>query len=121
MKFPIKINQVLKKPLSIKYYAKKAFSTSFLLLLVLKTIDFTTDIALNVRYYDQLEDFYQYFPNKGSCDESSPIACHFTGKNRMDGSTLFYVSLGIFLLTYFAELMFMKCGFFFAGQMAGKV
>ena len=108
LKFPIKISQILERPLNIKYYAKKAFSTSFLLLLVLKTVDFTTDLALNVRYYDQLEEaFYQYFPNKGSCHENSPMACHFTGKDRMDSSTFFYVSLSIFLLTYFAELMFM--------------
>ena len=107
LKIPIKISEMLKKPLNIKYYAKKAFSTSFFVLMVLKTVDFTTDLALNVRYYKQLEDFYQHFPSKGSCDENSPIDCHFTGKDRMDSSTLFYVSLGIFLVTYFAELIFM--------------
>ena len=73
----------------------------------MKSVDFTTDLALNVQYYNQTEDFSQYFPNKGSCDENSPINCYFTGKDRMDSSAFFYASLNIFLLAYFAQFMFM--------------
>ena len=107
LKIRMRLGGMLKNPLSLRYYMEKAFSTSFILFFILKILNLATDIAWNVEYYIQPEKFYQDFPTTGSCTENFPIACHFTGKDHMDSSILFYVSLSIFLLSYLGDFIFL--------------
>ena len=110
LKIPMSFGGMPKNPLSLRYYVEKAFSTSFILFLLLEILNFATDIAWNVEYYKQPEKFYQDFPTAGNCVENFTIACHFTGKDHTESSILLYVSLSIFLLTYLARFIFvMAC------------
>ena len=109
LKIRMRFGGILKNPLSLRYYLEKAFSTSFILFLLLEILNFATDIAWNVEYYKQPEKFYQDFPTAGNCVENFTIACHFTGMDQPERSILF-VSLSIFLLTYLARFLFvMAC------------
>ena len=109
LKIRMRFGGMLKNPLSLRYYVEKAFSTSFILFLLLEVLNFATDIAWNVEYYKQPEKFYQDFPASGNCIKNFTIACHFSGIYQPERSILL-VSLSIFLLTYLTRFIFvMAC------------
>ena len=100
------ITDIVDKPLGIAFYARNAFSSTFILLLYLKILDFATDVTLNVEYYQNPQNLFQDFPSNESCIANFTIACHFSGENPMDTLVLFYVSLAIFLVTYLMDFIF---------------
>ena len=106
--FPIytMLENIVDKPLDLGFYAKRVFSFPFIVLLILKILDFATDITLNVEYYEQPDGLFQDFPNTSTCINHFTIGCHFTGVNPIDDLILFYVSLAIFIITFLADFYF---------------
>ena len=102
------MNQKVVEPLSIGYYVKKAFQSLFLIILLMRIMDFATDITLNIQYYH--EDFKD-FPNATECEimelkNDSTISCYFNQMSDSGKMSLFWVSCLVFILTWFMECFF---------------
>ena len=96
----------VEKPLNVSYYVVKSFSKFFVLLFVMKVLDFLTDVMLNVQYYTQESLYDESIPSQEECVEiydNKKVACYF---HSIWNKSLFVVAFIIFLFTYFCDFIF---------------
>ena len=103
------MQEKVEKPLSKGYYVSKAFKAMhgfFVILWLMKWLDFAADITLNIQYY---QGNFEEIPSKEECEEQklediSSIACYFHDM-KTDKMLGIFCTI-IFLLTYLFSFIF---------------
>ena len=112
--FCVIIQEIIIETLTKGYFVKKAFKGMFLVFLIVKIIDFVTDITINVRFYhpndDKRDSIFSNLPSNETCvDEQNNfnstlrLECYF---HQMNEWMLFSSSIAIFALTYTIDAFF---------------
>ena len=109
------MEKIVQKPLKASYYvsqALKAFKGFFIILLIMKIMDFASDITLMFKYSRWDLDDYD-LPTEEECTElrknplNDTIACYFHDMKFHSSTMLFLMCLIIFVLTYTLESVFL--------------
>ena len=110
-----RIQEIIVKTLTPGYFFKKAFGGMFIIFLIIKIVDFVTDIAMNVSFYNPKESNFSIFkdlPPENNCtapqlNGSKPVEfnleCYF---HQMHEYMLFVAGLAIFFLIYITDAYF---------------
>ena len=113
-----RIQKIIVKSLTYGYFFKKAFEGMFIIFLITKSIDFGTDITMNVSFYNTTKEsnfsIFKDLPSEETCkayadqfNGTKPVEfnleCYF---HQMHKYMLFIAGLFVFFLTYITDAYF---------------